>query len=45
MQAILKNLVNEHDNISRIGPVPNFPDLEVTVFSLTAETESIDHEK
>lgn len=40
-----KNLVNEHGNISRIGPVPKFPDLEVTVFSLTAETESIDHEK
>lgn len=40
-----KNLVNDHGNISRSGPVPKFSDLEVTVFSLTAETESIDHEK
>lgn len=40
-----KNLVNEHGNISRSGPVPKFSDLEVTVFFLTAETESIDHEK
>lgn len=40
-----KNLVNENGNISRSGPVPKFSDLEVTVFFLTAETESIDHEK
>lgn len=40
-----KNLVNEHGNISRSGPVPKFSDLEVTVFSLKAKTESIEHWK
>lgn len=39
------NLVNEHGNIVRRGPVPKFSDLEVVALSLAAESESIDSEK
>lgn len=39
-----KNLVNEHGNMPRRGPVPKFSDLEVIALSLTAESESIDSE-
>ena len=40
-----ENLVNEHGNIPRRGPIPKFSDLEAVAFSLAAETESIDSEK
>ena len=40
-----ENLVNDHGNIPRRGPVPQFSDLEVVALSLAAETESIDSEK
>lgn len=39
-----KNLVNEHGNIPRRDPVPQFSDLEVIALSLAAESESIDSE-
>lgn len=39
-----KNLVNEHGNIPRHDPVPQFSDLEVVALSLAAESESIDSE-
>ena len=40
-----KNLVNDHGNITRRGPVPQFSDFEVVALSLAAEKESIDSEK
>ncbi len=33
-----QNLVNEHANIARRGPVPKFSDLEVVALSLAAES-------
>ena len=39
-----KNLVNEFENIPRLGVVPKFSDLEVIALSLTAEAMSIDSE-
>lgn len=44
-KQLSKNLVNDHGNITRRGPVPQFSDLEVVALSLAAETESIDSEK
>lgn len=40
-----KNLVNKHCNIPCFSSVPKFFDLEVIIFSLTAETDSLDREK
>jgi transposase DDE domain len=40
-----ENLVNEHGNIPRRGPIPKFSDLEVVELSLAAESESINSEK
>ena len=39
-----ENLVNEHGNLPRRGPVPRFSDLEVIALSLMAESLSIDSE-
>ena len=39
------NLVNEHGNIVRRDPIPEFSDLEVVALSLAVESESIDSEK
>ena len=44
-KELAKDLVNDHGNIIRRGPVPRFSDLEVVALSLAAETESIDSEK
>lgn len=44
-KQLSKNLVNDHGNITRRGPVPQFSDLEVVALSLAAEMESIDSEK
>lgn len=40
-----ENIVNEHRNNPRRGPIPKFSDLEVVALSLAAESESIDSEK
>lgn len=40
-----KKLVNKHCNIPCFSSVPKFFDLEVIIFSLTAETDSLDREK
>lgn len=44
-KQLSKNLVNDHGNITRRGPISLFSDLEVVSLSLAAETESIDSEK
>lgn len=36
-KQLSKNLVNDHDNITRRGPIPQFSDLEVVALSLAAE--------
>lgn len=43
-KKVAGNLVNEHGNISRVGVVPRFSDLEVIALSMTAEHFSIDSE-
>lgn len=44
-KQLSKKLVNDHGNITRRSPVPQFSDLEVLALSLAAETESTDSEK
>ena len=39
-----KDLVTEHGNVLRPGPVPRFSDLEVIAMSMAAESEEIDSE-
>ena len=36
-KQLSKNLVNDHGNITRRGPVPQFSDLELVALSLAAK--------